>query len=297
MSKRSEFQMQDRRYFMILIGPPFLLIFLLTVVPIVYCVVQSTWRLNLAMPGSEKFVGLGNYVHMLTKDPNFWTIMRNTAVQVFGTVSLQVVGGLALALLFSREVGGMRAARALLMVPMMATPVVIGVIWRFMVNPDFGIVNYVLSLVGIPGPDWLGKPGLAMATIIAADVWLSTPFVTIIIIAGITSLSKEPFEAALVDGATSIQTFFRITLPMLAPVIWVAVMFRLIDAFKRFDSIYIMTAGGPGNSTETLNLYAYNNAFSYLDTGYASALATFLFFIIALLSVFTIRRVTSGGEA
>jgi multiple sugar transport system permease protein len=296
MPKRSKFQLRDRKYFMVLIGPPFLIIFLLTVVPFTYCLVQSMWKLNLAMPGSEKFVGLGNYVYMMTQDPNFWTIMKNTVIQVFGTVSLQVVGGLALALLFAREVRGTRLARSLLMVPMMATPVVIGVIWRFMVNPDFGIINYLLSLFHIAGPDWLGKPRSAMATIIAADVWLSTPFVTIIIIAGITSLSKEPFEAAKVDGASPFQSFVYITLPLLSPVIWVAVMFRLIDAFKRFDSIYIMTAGGPGNSTETLNLYAYNNAFNYLDTGYASALAMFLFFIIALLSVFTINRVRLGGS-
>ena len=249
------------------------------------------------MPGSEKFIGLGNFRYMVTQDPYFWTIMRNTAVQVFGTVSLQVVIGLFLALLFSRANRGMNIARSLLMLPMMATPVVIGVIWRFMVNPDFGIVNYILSLLRIPGPDWLGKPGLAMATIIAADVWLSTPFVTIIIIAGISSLPREPFEAATVDGASAWQSFVYVTLPLLSPVIWVAVMFRLIDAFKRFDSIYIMTAGGPGNSTETLNLYAYNNAFTNLDTGYGSALAMFLFFIIAVISVFTIHRVQRGGDA
>jgi multiple sugar transport system permease protein len=292
---RSSHFLQDRRYFLILMGPPFVIIFLLTIVPMAYSLVLSTWRLNLAMPGSERFVGLGNYLKMLSQDPNFWTIMRNTVVQVFGTVSLQIVIGVFLALLFARETRGMQVARSLLMVPMMATPVVIGVIWRFMVNPDFGIINYLLSLLGIPGPDWLGRPGLAMTTIIAADVWLSTPFVTIIIIAGIVSLPREPFEAATVDGASPFKAFIYITLPLLSPVIWVAVMFRLIDAFKRFDSIYIMTAGGPGNATETLNLYAYNNAFSYLDTGYAASLAMFLFFVIALLSVVTIQRVRLSG--
>jgi multiple sugar transport system permease protein len=290
-SGRRSYYLQDRIHFLILIGPPFLIIFLLTVVPVVYSFYQSTWKLNLAMPGSERFVGLGNYVKMLTQDPNFWIIMRNTAVQVFCTVSLQVLIGLLLALLFSRAARGISVARALLMVPMMATPVVIGVIWRFMVNPDFGIITFLLSLVGIPAVDWLGKPGLAMATIIAVDVWLSTSFVTIILIAGISSLSKEPFEAAKIDGASTFKSFVHITLPLLSPVIWVAVMFRLIDAFKRFDSIYIMTAGGPGNATETLNLYAYNTAFAYLDTGYASALAMFLFFIVAALSVFTIWNV------
>ena len=294
--KRGSFYRRDRMYFLILIGPPFLIIFLLTIVPFSYSMFLSTWKMNFAMPGADKFIWLGNFRYMLTHDPYFWTIMRNTAVQVFGTVSLQVVIGLFLALLFSRATRGMNIARSLLMLPMMATPVVIGVIWRFMVNPDFGIVNYVLSLLKIPGPDWLGKPGLAMTTIIAADVWLSTPFVTIIIIAGISSLPREPFEAATVDGASAWQSFVYVTLPLLAPVIWVAVMFRLIDAFKRFDSIYIMTAGGPGNSTETLNLYAYNNAFTNLDTGYGSALAMSLFMVIAVISVFTIRRVQHGGD-
>jgi multiple sugar transport system permease protein len=294
--KRGSFYRRDRMYFLILIGPPFLIIFLLTIVPFFYSLYLSMWKMNFAMPGADRFIWLGNFRYMLTHDPYFWTIMRNTAVQVFGTVSLQVVIGLFLALLFSRATRGMNIARSLLMLPMMATPVVIGVIWRFMVNPDFGIVNYVLSLLHIPGPDWLGKPALAMTTIIAADVWLSTPFVTIIIIAGISSLPREPFEAATVDGASSWQSFVYVTLPLLAPVIWVAVMFRLIDAFKRFDSIYIMTAGGPGNSTETLNLYAYNNAFTNLDTGYGSALAMSLFLVIAVISVFTIRKVQRGGD-
>ncbi len=136
-----------------------------------------------------------------------------------------------------------------------------------------------------------------MATIIAADVWLSTSFVTIILIAGISSLPIEPFEAATVDGASSWQSFFYITLPLLSPVIWVAVMFRLIDALKRFDSIVIMTAGGPGNATETLNLFAYSNAFTMMDAGYGSSLAVLLFLLIGFVSIFTIRRVQRGGEA
>jgi multiple sugar transport system permease protein len=234
---------------------------------------------------------------MFTVDPNFWVIMSNTFVQVFSTVILQVIIGLLLALLFSREVRGMNVARALLIVPMMVTPVVVGVIWRMALNPEYGIVNYLLSLVHVVGPDWLSSPSLAMVSIVLTDVWLSTPFVTIILIAGISSLSREPFEAAKVDGANAFQSFFYITLPFLKPVIWVAIMFRLIDSFKRFDSIFIMTGGGPGISTETLNLYAYNTAFFYMDTGYASALGSFLFIIIAVVSFFTISKVQRGGDA
>jgi len=294
---RANFYRRDRLSFLLLMGPPFLVIFVLTVVPFFYSVYLSTWKMNFAMPQYTRFVGLGNFIYMVTEDPYFWTIIRNTGVQVFGTVSLQVVVGVLLALLFSRPVRGMNVARSLLMLPMMATPVVIGVIWRFMVNPEFGIINYLLSLLNIPGPDWLGRPGLAMGTIIAADVWLSTPFVTVILVAGISSLPVEPFEAATVDGATSWQTFVHITMPLLSPVIWVAVMFRLIDALKRFDSIVIMTAGGPGNATETLNLFAYSNAFTMMDAGYGSALAVLLFLLIGFVSIFTIRRVQRGGSA
>jgi multiple sugar transport system permease protein len=296
-ASRGNFYRRDRLYFLLLIGPPFLIIFILTVAPFFYSLYLSTWKMNFAMPGSIRFIGLENFRYMVMEDPYFWTIIRNTAVQVFGTVSLQVVIGVLLALLFSRAARGMNIARSLLMLPMMATPVVIGVIWRFMVNPEFGIINYLLSLLRIPGPDWLGRPGLAMATIIAADVWLSTSFVTIILIAGISSLPIEPFEAATVDGASSWQSFFYITLPLLSPVIWVAVMFRLIDALKRFDSIVIMTAGGPGNATETLNLFAYSNAFTMMDAGYGSALAVLLFILIGVISIFTIRRVQRGGDA
>jgi multiple sugar transport system permease protein len=191
----------------------------------------------------------------------------------------------------------MNVARALLIVPMMVTPVVVGVIWRMALNPDYGVINYLLSLLHVAGPDWLSSPSLAMVSIVLTDVWLSTPFVTIIIIAGISSLPRDPFEAAKVDGANAFQSFFYITLPLLKPVIWVAVMFRLIDSFKRFDSIFIMTGGGPGIATETLNLYAYNTAFFYMDTGYASALASFLFIIIAVVSIFTISKVQRGGDS
>ena len=291
------FYRRDRTSFLLLMGPPFVIIFILTVVPFFYSAYLSMWKMNFAMPANTRFVGLGNFIYMMSEDPYFWTIIRNTAVQVLGTVSLQVVVGVMLALLFSRAARGMNVARSLLMLPMMATPVVIGVIWRFMVNPEFGIINYLLSLLHIAGPDWLGRPGLAMGTIIAADVWLSTPFVTVILIAGISSLPIEPFEAATVDGASSWQSFIYITLPLLSPVIWVAVMFRLIDALKRFDSIVIMTAGGPGNATETLNLFAYSNAFTMMDAGYGSALAVLLFVLIGFVSIFTIRRVQRGGNA
>ncbi len=287
----------DVIYQYVLMGPTFLIMVLLTVVPVLYSLYNSFFYWNQAIPDSRRFIGLGNFVKMFTDDNNFWTIMKNTGIQVFGTVSLQVFLGIMLAFLFSRDGAKIKVARSLYMIPMMTTPVIIGVIWRLMLTPDFGIVNYLFTLVGLKGPDWFLSPTLAMLSIIVSDVWLSTPFVTIIVLAGIQSLPKEPLESAKIDGATSFKAFIYVIMPLLAPVVWVAVMFRLIDAFKRFDSIYIMTAGGPGNSTETLNLYAYNNAFSYMDSGYSSALAMFLFILIALISIYSINKIQNGESS
>lgn len=287
----------DAIYQYVLMGPTFLVMALLTVVPVLYTFYNGLFYWNQAIPNSRRYIGLGNYIKMFTDDSNFWIIMKNTATQVLGTVSFQVVLGILLAFLFSREVSRIKLARSLYMIPMMTTPVIIGVIWRLMLTPDFGIVNYLFTLVGLKGPDWFQSPALAMIAIIISDVWLSTPFVTIIVLAGIQSLPREPLESAKIDGATSFRSFIYVIMPLLAPVIWVAILFRLIDAFKRFDSIYIMTAGGPGNSTETLNLYAYNNAFSYMDSGYSSALAMFLFILIAMISVYTINKIQNSESA
>ena len=294
--KKNAYARRESLSYMMLMGPSFTIMLALTFVPVLISMWQSLWQMNYAMPDKNKFVWFDNYARMFFRDLNFWEIMGNTFVQVFFTVFFQVVIGIILALLFSREVRGMGTARSLLMIPMMVTPVVVGVIWRYMLNPTFGIVNYLLSLFGIGVIDWLGTPTMAMFSIIMSDIWLSTPFVTVIIIAGISSLPKDTFEAAAVDGANAVKTFWHVTLPQLAPVIWVSVMFRLIDAFKRFDSIMIMTAGGPGYSTETLNLYAYMTGFTYFDVGYSSALATFLFLIICAISAFTITKVQNSGN-
>lgn len=293
--KHSAYYRRDLASYLFLIGPPFFILLLLTVAPIAYSLWLSLSDLNYSMPGTGQFIGFQNFVKMVTEDPFFWVIMKNTFIQVFFTVSLQMIIGMILALLFSRETRGMKMARALLMVPIMITPVVVGVIWRLMVSPDFGIINYLLSLLGLPGPNWLGSPGLAMTIIIVSDIWLSTPFVAIILVAGIASLSKEVFEAAMIDGAGAVRTFRCVTLPLLRPVIFVALMFRLIDAFKRFDSVYIMTAGGPGNATEIINIYAYRMGFSFMDIGYASAVIVFLFMII-LICIAVISRKMNATE-
>lgn len=273
-----------------LIGPPFLILFLLTAGPLILSLVIGLLNWNLARPGQIDFIWFRNYLNMIA-DRQFWHAVSLTLYQVGVTVIGQLILGMIMALLLSREFRGVGLARSLYLIPMMTTPIVVGLTWRMLFNDDIGMINYLLEQLRLPTPNWLGDPLFAMPAIILTDLWLSTPFVAIILLAGLQSVPSEPFEAARIDGANAWQVFRFITLPLLQPIIWLAVLFRTMDAIRRFDTIYIMTAGGPGNSTETLNLQAYFHAFQFLNIGYSSALATLLFLIIAVLSFAILRRV------
>lgn len=281
----------DKTTFYLMIGVPFFLLVILTVGPLLYSAFYiSLTNWNLSMVAERRFIGLGNYAEMLG-NPEFWNSIFNSFYQVFGTLALQLVIGMGMALLLARPMRGMQVVRSIYLIPMMATPVVVGQVWRMLYTPDLGLLNYFLSLVGLPGPDWLGNPKIAMLSVILTDVWLTTPFVTMILLAGLISLPGEPYEAARVDGASGLQMFTRITLPLLRPVISLAAMFRIMDGFRRFDTIYVMTSGGPGNATETLNLHTYNHGFVFLNTGYAAALSTMMLLIIFGFTLFLILRI------
>ena len=281
----------DKATFYLMIGVPFLLLVVLTVGPLVYSAFYiSLTNWNLSMLSDRRFIGLGNYAEML-RNPEFWNSIFNSFYQVFGTLALQIVIGMGMALLLARPMKGMQVVRSIYLIPMMATPVVVGQIWRMLYTPDLGLLNYFLSVIGLPGPDWLGNPKIAMLSVILVDVWLTTPFVTMILLAGLISLPAEPYEAAKVDGASGLQMFSRITLPLLRPVISLAAMFRIMDGFRRFDTIYVMTSGGPGNATETLNLHTYNHGFVFLNIGYAAALSTMMLVIMFGFTLYLILRI------
>lgn len=285
---------KDRYSYLLLVGIPFIILCIITLAPLIYSIYASFLSWNLAIPEAKKFIGLRNYFSMF-KDSNFWNSSLNTLYQVSVTVIVQLIFGMVMALLLSRNFKGIRVIRSLYMLPMMMTPIVVGLLWRMLLNPEFGMINYFLSLISIKGPDWLGSSKLAMPSIIFTDIWVSTPFVAMIILAGIQSLPREPFEAAKIDGATLFQSFRYIMLPLLKPVIWVAILFRFMDAVKRFDTIYVMTSGGPGNVTETMNIYAWSNAFTFLNTGYSAALATVMLLIIFVVSILLIRNMQRSG--
>ncbi|QWT24163.1 sugar ABC transporter permease [Subtercola sp. PAMC28395] len=280
----------DNTTWYLLIGVPFALLFLLTAVPLALSLYTSLLDWNLGDPAGATFVGLQNFLDLMV-DGAFWHALLLTAYQVIVTVVVQVSLGTCIALLLSQEFKGAQFLRSVYLIPMMTTPVVVGLMWRMLFNTDSGMVNYLLSLVGIGPVNWLGDAATAMPAVIGSDVWLSTPFVVVILLAGLRSIPGEVFEAGQVDGAGGFRMFWNITLPLLKPMILLAVLFRTMDAIRRFDTIYVMTGGGPGNSTETLDLFAYFNAFTYLEVGKGAAIATVMLIIIFLISFPILRTI------
>lgn len=267
----------------LLIGPPFVILFLLTAVPLVVAVYTSLLDWNLADPAGAVFVGVQNFVD-LAGDGSFWHAMGLTAYQVIATVTIQVGIGIVIALLLAQDFRGSKLLRSVYIIPMMTTPVVVGLMWKMLYNTDSGMINYLLSLFGIAPVNWLGNASTAMPALIGADVWLSTPFVVVLLLAGLQSIPSEVNEAAQVDGASGMKMFWHITVPLLKPIIMLAILFRVMDAIRRFDTIYVMTGGGPGNATTTLDLFAYFNAFTYLEVGKGAAIAMVMLLIIFIVS-------------
>jgi multiple sugar transport system permease protein len=189
-----------------------------------------------------------------------------------------------LALSVSEDSGFRRFARSIMLIPMMITPVVVGLMWKYILNPQNGIVNYILGLLGIPGPVWLGDPKPALPAVMIVDVWQWTPFVFLILLSGLVSLPKEYFEAARVDGAGPLQTLRYVTLPLMIPFILVALLIRFIDAFKVFDTIFILTKGGPANATEVLSVYTYKVGLNFFNLGYAATLSYVMLIIITVIA-------------
>jgi len=238
------------------------------------------WKIGSA----STFTGLGNYVALLT-DRRFIEAIGHT---LFFTL-LAVIGPLLLgtvaALVFNQKFPLRGFARSLFTLPMMATPVAIALVWTMMFHPQQGVLNYLLSLVGIAPSEWVYSPGLAIPCLVMVDIWQWTPLVMLIVLGGLASMPADPFEAAYMEGASRWQTFRYITLPMIRPFIMIAAVVRLIDALKTFDTIYVITQGGPGTASETINLYLYLQAFSFYQVGKASAVVVVFFVIVVALSL------------
>jgi multiple sugar transport system permease protein len=269
-------------------APVIIFLTLISLFPLLYNFYMSLRNYSLLEPQSSRFIGLKNYINVLFEDGAFWHSVAVTMYFSVIAVGLEIIIGFILALLLNRKMNPIRNVyRTVMMLPIITTPIAVAYMWRIMYAPSTGLVNYLLSLVSIKGPDWIADIHWAMPSIIIVDVWQWTPFIAFILLSGLMSLPQEPFEAARVEGATAWQSFWLITLPLLKPVFLVALLIRMIDSFKLFDIVYAMTGGGPLRVTETFNFYIYLTAFRYLDIGYASALSlTLLIMIIVLSSIF-----------
>jgi len=260
----------------------------LSIYPLIYSVTISLQRDT----ASGTVWGLGNFTRLFT-DNFFWTAMAHTFVYAVAALTCEFLLGLGLALLLNAQIRGRGFFRASLLVPMMLPPVVVGVVWRLMLNPDFGAINGTLKWFGISTESltWTASPRLAMLSVIAVDVWQWTPFVFLVLLAGLQAIPQEPYEAAMIDGSSRWQTFRHVTLPLLKPAILIVLLLRTMDLLRVFDQIFILTEGGPGFATETISLYIYRTAFRFFDFGYAAAMSFVLLALTNIISAIYIRLI------
>jgi multiple sugar transport system permease protein len=274
----------------LLLLPCMAVLFIMIIYPLLYALVHSFRSFSFMDPGRAHFVGLENFWRVLTTSRSL-SSMGVTLEFVGACLGFEFLIGMSLALVLHRGLRGTRFFGPLLMAPMMVSPVVVALLWRYLFfDPDRGLINYYLRILsGVGGPIWLADPRFALLAVIVVEVWQWTPFVTLILFSGLQALPVEPVEAALIDGASRWQVFWHVTFPLLKPIFLVILLFRIVDLFKAFDIIYVMTEGGPGVSTEVFGLLIFRTAFKYTETGYALAQSWILIIVVNLIAIFIIR--------
>lgn len=271
------------RFGYLLLALPALVVVLAVIVfPWLFTLYMSVhdWRIV----GEKEFVGFANFV-TLAGDGRFLEAIWHTFYFTVLAVVLPVAFGVLAALVFHREFPFRGLLRTLFIMPMMATPVAIALVWTMMFHPQLGVLNYLLSRVGIPPQLWVFEASTVIPSLALVEVWHWTPLVMLIVLGGLASLPSEPYESARIDGATEWQMFRHITWPLVLPFVMVAVVIRTIDALKAFDTIFVITQGGPGTASETINIYLYLQAFSFYNMGHAAAVVVVFFVIIVILSL------------
>ncbi|MGH2387141.1 MAG: carbohydrate ABC transporter permease [Chloroflexota bacterium] len=263
-----------------MLAPAVVVLAALTLFPIGYVVYLSLTDLSANTPDGA-YIGLDNY-RLISSDPAFWDSLRVTGLFTAGAVMLEFLLGFGIALLLNRRLRGLGVVRTLMLLPMVMTPVIVGLTWRMLYSPTYGILDYLLSQLGLPQPDWLDTGGLALWSVVTVDVWQWTPFMFLLLTAGLHSLPTEPYEAARVDGAGRLATFRHLTLPLMRNIIIIALIFRAIDAFDTFDIIWVLTNGGPGTTTQTLTIYSYFQSFRWFNFSYGAALSVIMLLIVAV---------------
>ncbi len=277
----------------ILAGPSVAFVALLLIIPLAWTLILSFTDSRRSIRRGFDFIGIENYLGVLTDTERFWPSVGRTFAFTGGALFFELIFGMLVALLLWRPFRGQGIVRTIVLLPLVATPVAVGMMWRLLFEPNIGFVNEMLSWVGIPPQPWLADPSTSLATLTFVDIWQWTPMVALILLAGLTSLPEEPHEAAVVDGANSWQRFWFVTVPLMRPVIIAAVLLRGIDALKTFDILYATKGKGGGafNDVETLNVYAYGLSFDYNEYGIASAvLILFFLMILGVIWILQMQR-------
>lgn len=279
----------DKAASWLFLAPTMIFLGITALLPLLYSVYLSFFKYKLNLPNAvPEFVGLSNYIRMFT-DEALHVSTWNTVLFALISVTLEVLVGLFVAMALCSDKRWARIVTSIFLIPMIMAPVAVGTLWRMMLDSTTGIINYLLSFLGVPNITWLSSTKTAMIAVILVNVWQLAPWVTIICAAGLKSLPQDSLEAASVDGASNGVIFRKIVLPYISPLLTIVVMLRFVDAFKVFDTVYVMTNGGPGNATEMLPNYIYKQGLKFFDAGYSAALAIVFVLVMTLVTVGFLR--------
>jgi multiple sugar transport system permease protein len=270
----------------ILLAPAVIYMTVVGFYPLVYSIYISFTNYNPVQGQLGDLIGFANYIAAFS-DRQFWHSLLLTGIFTALSVGLSLCLAILLALLFNNDLPGFLVLRTIVLIPMLVTPIAVGIIWRTMMNPEQGLLNFLLSLIHVAPQAWVGSSRTAFASVLLVDVWEWTPFLFIIILAGLRGLPASPFEAAAIDGAGRLRVFFNITLPMLKPVIVIAALLRMIDAARTYDTVFLLTRGGPNFATDLGSIYLQRVNFQFFNLGYGSALSfIMLFFVVVVVLIF-----------
>ena len=285
----------QKRFARVMALPGMVVLILLVVGPLVYMFANSFMLKTLATPLPPRFAWFKNYGDLFS-DGRFWNAFLNSMIIMVVGIPVQSVLALIIALLLNKKFPGSRVIVALFLIPVMITPVVAGFEWKIILDNRFGPLNFVLSFFGIAPQAWLAKPALAMASILIMDTWQWTPFVIIVLLAGLAAIPKQVYEASSVDGSSANETLWRVTMPLLRPMFALVVLLRMIFIFKIFDPVQILTGGGPGISTETLSVLTYIIGFKNFNVGMSATIAVVQLIIITIIAKLFIGTVMNRRE-
>lgn len=283
----TDFIDRHSKFFFVL--PAILIMIFLFIYPIFGLLKNSLYQYQLTTQKVPVFIGIENYLRAFIEDEHFWKSIWLMLYLAFGSVALQFVTGFGLALLLNRKFKGESVFRMLLLLPIIATPVSMSLVWNIMLDPMIGVLNYLLSLINIAPLGWASDRAQVMPTLILVEVWHWAPMMMLVLLAGLKNLPRHPYEAAIIDGASKFQVFFKITLPLMRPYIFIVLLIRLIHGLRVFDKVFVISGGGPARASETLVLMIYESAFGSLDYGYSSALSVTMMLICLVITLFVFR--------